>query len=87
MTALEGDTALATSSGERLHRLGVGMLDQSLPLAVFLLVLVPRLADLAGRPFWCDEVRTAERIAMPLPKLIGASFLITCRQPHHNVAL
>jgi mannosyltransferase len=43
-------------------------------LAVFLLALAPRLADLASKAFYSDEVTTARRAALPLVALVHDSF-------------
>jgi mannosyltransferase len=43
-------------------------------LAVFLLALLPRLADLGRRPFWYDEVIAVQRASLPLPALISSAF-------------
>jgi mannosyltransferase len=51
----------------------------SLPVAVFLLALIPRLVKLGSRPFWLDEVLTAQRAALPIPALIRTSF-----EAHHT---
>ncbi len=46
-----------------------------LPLAVFCLALLPRLADLGSRPFWYDEIITEQRSSLPLPGLIRDAFV------------
>jgi mannosyltransferase len=45
-----------------------------LPGLVFLLALTPRLAGLGSKPFWFDEVLTAERSIRPVLDLIQNSF-------------
>ncbi len=44
------------------------------PGVVFVFALVPRLAGLAARPFWLDEVFTLQRASLPPPALVLDSF-------------
>lgn len=44
------------------------------PLLVFLLALLPRLADLGARPFWLDEVFTLQRVSLKPGALVMDSF-------------
>ena len=48
------------------------------PLLVFLLALLPRLAELGARPFWLDEVFTLQRVSLQPGALVMDSF-----QNHH----
>ncbi len=44
------------------------------PLLVFLLALLPRLAELGARPFWLDEVFTLQRVSLAPAALVMNSF-------------
>ena len=48
------------------------------PLLVFLLALLPRLAQLGARPFWLDEAFTLQRVSLKPGALVMDSF-----QNHH----
>ncbi len=44
------------------------------PLLVFVLALLPRLAQLGARPFWLDEVFTLQRVSLQPAALVFNSF-------------
>jgi mannosyltransferase len=44
------------------------------PLLVFLLALLPRLAELGARPFWLDEIFTLQRVSLKPGALVMDSF-------------
>ncbi len=51
-----------------------GMKRLEWPLLVFLLALLPRLAQLGARPFWLDEVFTLQRASLQPAALVFNSF-------------
>jgi mannosyltransferase len=50
------------------------LMQARIPALVFFVALIPRLIDLASRPFWLDEVFTLQRATLPTAALVHDSF-------------